>query len=470
MSVPETETSSELSRQLDEVSVDSADYSASEDGINLHTSVASVPEEGEGSRAGSRNASFVTRESELSLYSKSDLDSLLGRNAGQSELNPIFFHAIFSQFQSRCAWNIGNKLKNGTSINSSWLEDLASLGFYRHFQEMFVGFGPITLSTLVTFLEKWLPPEMENDSNRSFTTFLLMFDDEPKDTCLVHVKSAVRYIVFHTLFNLVRSLDNHVAFQKDTVDAIMKTCLDAFAPGGDSISAFKNVGTYRDMAAKTLGILSSDFMSNAVSMFYDRLEQCCRPKQKTFMDDAASVLPSMAYVILHDSVLTLHLRFLKNHGSQSPLAIQSQLEVINMAVQQTDWSEDDKLPVSVMSLFEILQVISKNRTFKSEALKILASILVRSPQTFFQEHFWPFFAKRVMRHIDEPRKCAHCADIVLRVLRGAHCPYELKVPMAHPYASISRKGESSSERRKRIAEVFKVVTRKKILSMLVKNH
>ena len=91
-------------------------YSGSEV-VNLQTSIGgSIPPEGE-------YDSVNIEARDMDLYS----DEVNGEK-GRRELNPIFFHAIFSQFQSRCAWNIGHKLKHICSNTET-----VSLKFYSMF-------------------------------------------------------------------------------------------------------------------------------------------------------------------------------------------------------------------------------------------------------------------------------------------------------------------------------------------------
>ncbi|MES1906915.1 MAG: hypothetical protein MHM6MM_000139 [Cercozoa sp. M6MM] len=75
---------------------------------------------------------------------------------------------------------------------------------------------------------------------------------------------------------------------------------------------------------------------------------------------------------------------------------------------------------SLGALYDTLGKVSKKSDVatKGAALRACAAILLRSPHSFFNAEFAPFFDKRVLKHLGEPKKQRHCLQIVVDVLRG----------------------------------------------------
>jgi hypothetical protein len=97
----------------------------------------------------------------------------------------------------------------------------------------------------------------------------------------------------------------------------------------------------------------------------------------------------------------------------------AEMEVLDLLLQQCE----DRMPgepKEVESIFEHVGKLSSTAVLKPAALKFMTSILQRAPDALFNKHFLPFYSKRILAHLNEPRKLSHCLQIVCRVFSGLY--------------------------------------------------
>lgn len=77
-------------------------------------------------------------------------------------------------------------------------------------------------------------------------------------------------------------------------------------------------------------------------------------------------------------------------------------------------------PSDIDGLYAYVGKLSRTALVKSSALKLMVSILQRSPDSLYDKHFWAFFTKRILSHLKNPQKADHCLEIVGRVFSGLY--------------------------------------------------
>ncbi|XXQ35262.1 RGS domain-containing protein [Plasmodiophora brassicae] len=207
-----------------------------------------------------------------------------------------------------------------------------------------------------------------------------------------------------------------------------------------AIAAYRTEPTYADDWAKAIGIISVDHLDAVLSAFKTEFQR--HESKSSIGPQAAEALAMMTYVrvVLAGlteeenrtrivKVLNIHRDIFANKKLKGvpPVSV-AQLTVLDVALRQ--WGYQSPLaPETLECLYRRAEKLSHTPQCKAPALKLMATILERSQQDVYLRQFEPFLRKRVLRHVDNPRKVAHCLRILLRVLRG---PYQSPV---HYHAS-----------------------------------
>ena len=113
---------------------------------------------------------------------------------------------------------------------------------------------------------------------------------------------------------------------------------------------------------------------------------------------------------------------------QSSMHLQSQLtqmEFLEGAFKHLDFREN-KITGPWGTLFlhasravSICQRLSKETRLKGQALRVIATIVTNSANQSLSTSIGEFLKKRIIRHMDDPRKAWHCLEVILTVVKGS---------------------------------------------------
>ena len=113
---------------------------------------------------------------------------------------------------------------------------------------------------------------------------------------------------------------------------------------------------------------------------------------------------------------------------QGTMHLQSQLtqmEFLEGAFKHLDFSENQitgtwgTLFLHASRAVSICQRLSKETKLKGQALRVIATIITNSANQSLSTNIGEFLKKRIMRHIDDPRKAWHCLEVILTVVKGS---------------------------------------------------
>eukprot|EP00941_MAST-03F_sp_MAST-3F-sp1_P005339 g5339.t1 len=155
-------------------------------------------------------------------------------------------------------------------------------------------------------------------------------------------------------------------------------------------------------------------------------------------------------------LLVGYLEFLLNSlaNERDKLTQLAQLKALEGVFQQLDFTNESVTPASglwgTLSLhaqraYSTATKLSKSKDvkLKAAALRVAVTIIMRSNDKFFAAEAKEFMNKRILRHLDEPKKVKHCLQIVLIFLRGGCCRYDTSSTNTHMRPNMGDAGTKS---------------------------
>ena len=103
----------------------------------------------------------------------------------------------------------------------------------------------------------------------------------------------------------------------------------------------------------------------------------------------------------------------------------TQMEFLEGAFQHLDFRENKRtgiwgtLFLHASRAVSICQRLSKETKLKGQALRVIATIVTNSANMSLSTGIGEFLKKRIIRHIDDPRKAWHCLQVILIVVKSS---------------------------------------------------